>query len=289
MSSQHKLYNFEVTPPAGAWERIAQELEGVNDYKSVSQKLQNLQVPPPAFAWNNISSELDDQKSFDIIAQKLNAAQVMPPATVWQKIGEELDSALPVVKKETPVIPLRKRLSKYAVAAAVLGVLVLAGFYLFERSSKDAEAITKTFADNSNSLKVSEQPVVKEQPLNKTEATHIAIASDSAKHLIPPAHIPAERDGIVTTSNGNSYTTSVEKNHEIDGRYIVLMTEEGNVVRMNKKVSGLADCIAGEDESQQCNTQIEEWQKELASLPVLGSPDNILGLLELANKPVAGL
>lgn len=214
--------------------------------------------------------------------------EVVPPVARWDKIEEQLDSTISAVKKETPVVPFNKRLSKYAAAAAVVGILALAAYFLAQRSSQDVDVIQKSFADNT-SLKIPEQPVINTQPQNKIKAVPVANAKDSAKHSAPLMIIPSDSDGVVTTSNGNSYTTTVEKNREVDGRYIVLMTEDGNVVRMNKKVSGLADCIAGDDPSQQCNNQIEEWQKELVSMPVLSSPDNILGILELANRPVAGL
>ena len=199
MSSQHKLYNYEVAPPAEAWERIAQELEGVNDFRNVSQKLQNLQVAPPAFAWNNISGELDDQKSFDIIAQKLSAAEVTPPTVMWSKIEEELDSALPAVKKETPVIPLNKRLSKYAAAAAVIGILGLSAFFLAKRSSQDVAVIRQTFADNSSSIKNTEAPILQTHPQNKVKTTQAAALVDSSKRSAALAMtVPSENDGIVT-------------------------------------------------------------------------------------------
>jgi len=290
MSSQHKLYNYEVAPPAEAWERIAQELEGVNDYRTISQKLQNLQVAPPAFAWETISKELDDQQSFDIIAKKLSAVEVAPPASIWHKIEGELNSTLPALKKEAVVVPLRRRLSKYAATAAVLGILILAGYFLAQRSSRDVDVIQQSLTDNNSPMKASDPAPVKVQSQNKIKTVPVTNTADSTQPATPSIDaLPSQSDDVVTTSNGYAYTTTVEKNHEVDGRYIVLMTEEGNVVRLNKKVSGMADCITGEHASQQCNHQIEEWQKELASIPVLASPDNILGLLELANKPIAGL
>lgn len=286
--SSHKLYNYEVAPPAEAWERIAQELEGVNEYRNLSQKLQNLQVAAPVLAWENISGELDDEKSFEIIGKKLSSVAVAPPADVWGKIQENLSITLPVTKKEAPVIPLKIRISKYAAAAAVIGILVLSAYFLAQRSSQDVDTIQKSFADNTSVIKSADQPIAKADLQDKIKLQKTSIVADSAqRHAALP--LASQNEGVLTTSNGNSYSTTVEKNREVDGRYIVLMTEEGNVVRMNKKVSGMADCIAGEDVSQECNNKIEEWQKELAAMPVLASPDNILGLLELANKPVAGL
>lgn len=291
MSSQHKLYNYEVIPPAEAWDRIAQELEDVNGLREVSQKLHDLQVTPPAIAWNKISEELDDQQSFDIIARKLTAVSVDPPEGIWHKIEANLEDAAPVSRrKEARVIPLGRRIRKYATAAAVLGVIAVSVILMVQRSSRDAQQMqaridetkpAEVIASTTPAGEVKQNNIIKNNALAKADEDPLTPSTLAA---ITPAV------DVVTTSNGNAYTTTVEKNHEVDGRYIVLMTEEGNVVRMSKKVSSMADCIAGEDHSSECNNKIEAWQKEVATMPVLASPDNILGLLELANKePVVEL
>lgn len=284
MSSQHKLYNYEVSPPAEVWKHIAQELEDVNGFRSVSKKLQALQVAPPPVAWHAIAGELDQELSFNILAKKLSAASVEPPAEMWHRINGELDLHLPAIKKEAPVVPLRKRVLRYAVAAVTLGILILTANLMVQRSDKDVDVITKTFTDNiplvANQAAVSQPDAVQlaQQPVKSHDST--ALSPKNSQNT-------TSSDGYITTSNGNMYTTTVERNREMDGRYIVLMTEEGNVVRMNKKVSNMADCISGEVETQECNHQIAEWQKELANIPVFASPDNILGLLELASKEPA--
>ena len=284
MSSQHKLYNYEVSPPAEVWKHISQELEDVNGFRNVSKKLQALQVAPPPIAWDHIAGELDEEQSFTILAKKLSAVSVHPPAEMWHRINGELDLHLPVIKKEAPVIPLRKRVIRYAVAAATLGVLILTANLMVQRSDKDVDVITQTFADNI-------PPAANQAAVTQPDAMQLAQqpAKNQDSNVQAPNSTAAatSADGYVTTSNGNMYTTSVERNREMDGRYIVLMTEDGNVVRMNKKVSNMADCIAGEVETQECTNQIAEWQKELANMPVLASPDNILGLLELASKEPA--
>jgi hypothetical protein len=83
---------------------------------------------------------------------------------------------------------------------------------------------------------------------------------------------------------GNVYAPSYEKNRETQGRYIVLMTEGGDVVRMSRKFGSMADCIAGENPGADCGNQIAKWQEELASAPVSSTPDNLLDILDLANK-----
>lgn len=282
MSSQHKLYNFEVTPPAEVWHRIANDLADVDDYKTVSKKLSGLSVEPPAAVWENIACELNDEVAYNKIAKKLSGLSVNPPVDLWHTIEESLN------KPETKVIPLvpsKNRFLKYAVAASVIGLLGFFGYSLVESSLGDSQHVIG---------------YVNKQATEQTETIHSQQTQPFVKDItqITPAithlgNVP-EKNGTTTTAVvktplGNSYSTTVEKNEDIKGRYIVLMTNDGNVVRMSKKLSTMADCIAGEDPNESCTAQIEEWQKELATAPVASTPDNFLDLLEMANKESAGL
>ncbi|MFV0606329.1 MAG: hypothetical protein ACK5NK_10865 [Niabella sp.] len=288
MSSQHKLYNYEVSPPAGAWERIAQELNDVNEYKNISNKLHNLQVDVPAPVWDRIDAALSEEKSLDIIAAKLSDIEVMPPISIWDKLQTVLDSTESTNRKPAPVISIKKRITKYAVAAITIGIVVLTAFLFIQKSNNKGAQIASFEEKQENSNTVITQ-TLPDTPVTepKTDEVYQPVTlTNVPNHSSTTSHTKSVKQAskTVTTSRGNTYATTVEKNHETNGRYIVLMTEEGNVVRMNKKVSRLADCIAGEDPSHECNSQISKWQKEIANMPVLASPDNILGLLELATK-----
>lgn len=59
--TKNKLYNFEVTPPAGAWNAIAGELKESNPLLPLSGKMHEHEVPPPAAAWMQIVKELQKQ------------------------------------------------------------------------------------------------------------------------------------------------------------------------------------------------------------------------------------
>lgn len=54
---QHKLANYEVTPPAATWNAIADALE--DQSSAVAGRLQNLEVSPPVHLWQQIENELD--------------------------------------------------------------------------------------------------------------------------------------------------------------------------------------------------------------------------------------
>ena len=57
---KYKLWNYEVEPPAGAWNMISSELKESKELLVFSQKLYDYEVPPPVLAWNLIATALAD-------------------------------------------------------------------------------------------------------------------------------------------------------------------------------------------------------------------------------------
>ncbi|MCH5718101.1 hypothetical protein [Niabella hibiscisoli] len=59
MNNLKKIHDIEVTPPAGAWNNIARELDKLEEYQNLTERLTALEVAPPVMAWNVIANELD--------------------------------------------------------------------------------------------------------------------------------------------------------------------------------------------------------------------------------------
>ncbi|MCF3111739.1 hypothetical protein LL912_23325 [Niabella sp. CC-SYL272] len=280
MNSQHKLYDYQVTPPAEAWKNISEELETLQALKPLGLKLQALETAPPAAAWGNILDHLEEEHSFSNMAERLRSLEMIPPAAIWDKIDEELD-ATRSIPKLTPVRKSQFNWSKYAVAACIVGLLGFGIFHLVEKSNKDTAGIVERLfpeKDSGTPTMALEDP--KDKPVIKP---HTETGNNIALNETPV------KSSQIKTASGNTYKTTVERNKAIQGRYIMLMTEDGNVVRMSKKLGSMADCVAGENNSEDCNYQIEQWQKEMAKAPVAATPDNVFDLLELAKTENAGL
>jgi hypothetical protein len=236
--------------------------------------------------WEKISEALSDHQPFAAIAKKLSAAEVTPPADMWRKIEANLNNT----KSRIVTFSSVKIFAKYIVpAAAFLGIIVTVGYFVMQNSSQQKNTVASTvesvFIDKDSALASDDLPeTTAGNEIGKSSNTLLKNTAAN-RQTAAAAAVP---ENIITTSKGNAYTTTIEKNKEMDGNYIVIMTKEGNVVRMNKKMSSMADCIAGDDNSQDCDNKITEWQKELANVPALATPDNILALLELANKEAVG-
>lgn len=252
-----KLSDLEITPPSNTWEQIAAHLDETNEENTLSRKLYNTEAVPPSFVWDNISRELDDQKALEIIERKLAHMQVQPPASAWTGIRNALD------EKQRPamVVPMHHGWLKYAAAACFIAIISITAYFILSEESSN----NKGYAIGSSNDKL---PVAVTKP-----------ASEKHNETLPVAN--KEALAGIRTKLGNAYIASNEKNTELQNRYIILMTPEGNIVRMSKKVGNMADCIAGEDHS--CDDQISQWQKEMASNATTATPDNFLGILDIAD------
>lgn len=253
-----KLNDFEITPPPNAWQFIADHLDGANQELHLSEKLYNSEVSPPSFIWDNISRELDDQKALEIIEKKLSHMQVQPPAGTWPNIKNALDEK----QKPAMVVPMHHGWLKYAAAACFIAIVSITAYFILNDGGNTSY---KAYTANG---RANDMPVAIAQP----------VISKNKNTTIPEANKQALAG--IRTKLGNAYITSNEKNAELQNRYIILMTPEGNIVRMSKKVGNMADCIAGEDHS--CDDQISKWQKKMASNATTATPDNFLGLLDIA-------
>lgn len=297
MNSQNKIYNLEITPPAGVWDFIAKELDEIESNKliseklnalnvappeflwknieaeldnqntdqKISEKLYNLETTPPVLSWENISRELDDQRALEIIEKKLKHLQIQPPAAAWINIQHELKN--PSSERKGIVVPMNHNSwLKYAAAACFIAIIGITGYFIF----KDSSDTGQQFASNQSG-----KPFV---AASKNEEENI-----NTKPVIPPQESQKEKAiAAIRTSLGNAYSISNERNTELQNRYIILMTPDGNIVRMSKKVSNMADCIAGEDNS--CDAKISEWQKEMANNKTIAAPAGFLDILDMAGS-----
>ncbi|ANH82147.1 hypothetical protein A8C56_15265 [Niabella ginsenosidivorans] len=281
MSSQHKLYDYQVTPPAEVWNSIATGLDEWQQLKPLAQKLNAMEVAPPDLAWKNILDNLEEENAFDHLSDRLKHFEIPPPAALWSKIEPELPRAV-AAPKLAPVKKGSFKWARYAVAATVVGLLCFATFHMIEKSNKDSATILSRFenTDRKNDQQIAsldrkeKEPVKQVQPL----AAHPSV--------LPDAHTQPTQ---IKTASGNTYITTVERNKALQGRYIMLMTEDGKVVRMSKKLGNIADCVAGEASGSECSNQIQQWQKQLAKAPVTATPDTFLDLLDLASSDKSGL
>jgi hypothetical protein len=277
MSTRHKLYDHEVNPPSGVWDRIAASL----DDEAMGRKLYDTEVTPPAGNWNKIAAALDEAEAQrPVYADKLYNAEVQPPAHVWQQIATSLN------EEESPrVIPMQQRragIYRYLAAAVLAGVAILAAWNWLGSSEEES-----TIASTDT---ISRKPMIEQVPAsgNITNTTQ----AGEQQLLAADSDVPLKRNRVQSsdrTTGNTGYSSAVYASnstvnvkHPAD-RYIMLITPDGNIIRMSKKWGDMVCCVSGEEQDDACKDQLQRWQEKMAEAPVAPSPDNFMDILTLVN------
>lgn len=274
MSTRHKLYDQEVNPPSGVWDRIAASL----DDEAVGRKLYHTEVTPRENNWTRIAAALDaEEAQRPAFAAGLYNAEVPPPVTAWQQIAAALDEAQPA-----RVIPMQQRRAtfyRYLAAAVLAGVAVLAAWNWLG-SSEEESTIAATDTINVN-------PPVK-QTIKDTRTTPAPEMADEQLLAVTTTE-GSLKPARTRTSGSNGYSNALYTSnapaaakHPAD-RYIMLITPDGNVIRMSKKWGDMVCCVSGEEQDDACKDQLQRWQEQMAEAPVAPSPDNFMDILTLVN------
>ncbi len=272
---QHKMYNYQVTPPAGVWEKIAAELDESELEYEFPNRLHDLQVSPPAAAWQRIKNSLD----------------------------AEQEAAIPEHRRLSPLV-------RYAASAAVIGFLAWGAMQLLNKNNKASdddiaikEQIKQT--ENNPSPETTRVPVIPRETVSSpgdkvvnTDDARNDAALEASKKTYASLDVPARSkiknvsDFYFVPDNTPSGTTrglNIEDYYPeepileetLANRYIMLMTPDGNIIRMSKKLGDLVCCVSGEDQDDDCLKQMKKWREKIASPSTGHSPGNFMDILSL--------
>jgi len=305
LENNNKLYNLEITPPDAVWNKISAELDDAELSSRFPSALYALEEAPPAQAWQNIAAALDEPTFESAYAAKLSVIEVTPPATTWNKIQRALDT------EHEAAIPDHRRLSpllKYAAAAVITGLLAWAGYSLLN-NKKEMETVAKkdppAVPEKKNTIVIPTEEAAMNEPVVASDRTNSTSTDDDARNeaaLEASKKTYAKLD-INTNSKikeaanfyfGKSGTTrdldfgnenSIPSHKKDTDRYIMLMTPDGNIIRMSKKLSNMICCVSGEEQDEECKDQMKKWQEKMANSSAGHSPGNLIDILSLLNNP----
>lgn len=310
-SVQNKLLSIELPPPPGVWEKIAAELDDSASEHQFPSRLYQHEVPPPAGVWEKISSSLDAIVPKPTVAEKLLALEVAPPAAAWNKIKVSLDAeheaAIPEHRRMAPLL-------RYAAAAVLVGLLAWGGIKLLNTKPKEEESVAikheTEIPEKTSTPVVTNDPVaINENPTNLHE-TAIAAVSDEARNdaALEASKKTYARLDITSNSkikeaanfyfgepisSGNTRGLGDDTDDFSDvilppgkdpNRYIILMTPDGNIIRMSRKLGNLICCVSGEEQDADCIDQMKKWREKMASPSAVHSPGNFMDILNLLNS-----
>ena len=262
---------------------------------SLRDKLLNYETVPPQQTWGKIAAALDEAQQGDQFPARLHAMEVQPPALSWEKIADSLGKDV----KEAVVInqPSRFRyFLRYAAAAIVIGALAF-GILRWTGSStaytNTAGTATALQQDSNRSIAA---PAADSQQAMANNETDTPVAEQNKKLIAKidrPSRNQARRynnnlvpaGGYPGANKASSaiYTYNDHVPLSAD-RYIMLMTPDGNLIRMSKKWSSLVCCVSGEDPDADCKDQLKKWQQKMAASSLTTSSGNFMDILSLVSS-----
>jgi hypothetical protein len=232
----------------------------------IRQKLFNYTQTPPASAWDRITDALDTPA----YAQKLHDFEAEPPAAMWQAILKQ------VAPPKASVVPLRTKLFKYAIAAAVL-LMIAAGsiFYITrgttahladQKQNPISTGTTTATVDSqkqSNANKGTLQNETATANSDRDINSGIATVPDrelvhfSARVRIPKNGLPANEITIMPEEKSNITT-------QLPDRYMIATTGSGKAVRLPKKAYSDYAC-AESYQDYLCREKMAAIQSKMAA------------------------
>jgi hypothetical protein len=268
---------------------------------AIQNKILNYEVAPPAGVWEKIAGALDESELANEFPSKLYGAEVIPPVSVWNKIANSLDA------NHEASIPAQRRISpmlKYAAAAALIGFLAWGGVRLLNNRSGNNEVVKgEIIQPEKNSGIPQTNPAIETSPENiastdnniTTEDARNDAALEASKKTFAKLDIPV-KSRIKKIASGFSFASSpVNENSpgiltndeiincDLSSRYITLITPEGNIIRMSKKLTDMVCCVSGEDENEDCKDQIKKWREKIICSPACHSAGSFMDMLDIVD------
>lgn len=308
---QNKMYNYEVPPPPGVWEKIAAELDESELSAGFPRRLHAIRVEPPVHIWQSIAATLDEPAMVSDYSSKLYGIETTPPAGAWNKIKTTLDA-----EHETAVPEHRKLfpLLRYAAAAAIIGVIVFGAIQLFTGKKNDIEVakimeqpkndtiapLTKeTNTPGDNNIAATD-PISDDAALEASKQTYakldLSVTNRIKKQTVDFFADPVGLTNVFTELNPqetyrelhSSETNEAgpahnDKKESLKNRYIMLMTPDGNIIRMSKKLGGILCCVSGEEQDDGCKDQLKKWREKIAGSPS-SSSGSFLDVLNMVSS-----
>jgi hypothetical protein len=239
----------------------------------IQNKLYNYEQVPPESAWNRIASSLDANED---LSSKLYTAEITPPPGTWNKIKDALEHSSETAGKTGRIVPFLR----YAAAAIIIGLVTWGGLQLINSNkSKTAIAVAKPAEEKVNN-NIIPSPVI----VAKTDEDRNDSALESSKKTYAKLDVPKKKRMVTASAfHAEAGLDAIPDADKITDRYIVLMTPDGNLIRMSKKLSNMVCCVSGEEQDADCRDQVERWRKQLACSSA-SHPGNFLDILDLVSS-----
>ncbi|MEN9549268.1 MAG: hypothetical protein RIR12_1859 [Bacteroidota bacterium] len=292
---KNKLLHLEAMPPRQSWEVIAAELDNNAIDLQIRKQLTALEVTPPPSVFSNLFTALQKTEPAPYAAA-LYQMEIPPPANAWVNIKNNLDRPKSAMPSFAPFI-------KYAAAAVTVGVIFWGTIQYLNTRNTEKPTIASatnpvvkpsTTTKNDNTTTLTNPTPLTEEARNDAAleaskkvyaAVNVAALAKKVNYTNDPSHTIPDIDPSLSVQPrglGDMYETADDQLASTD-KYIVLMTPDGKIIRMSKKLGNMVCCVSGEEQDEDCVDQMSKWRKQIAEHPKALSPGNFLDIVSLVN------
>jgi hypothetical protein len=248
----------------------------------LKNKLLHYELQPPEGVWSKIAASLDENLSVSV-SEKLYHYEEEPSTKVWQSIVSELQ--LPD-REEAKVVPFYiryRRPLKYSGAIAIFIFLAILTS-LFISKKTESELPPKQAATTATTKKDSSKPA--ENPNENNSATQ-APQKTKTQRLIARSKASKESQDEVqnfsTASLESFLPQQAEKNDIVSSpvssdKYMIYSDEDGNVVRLPKKIFSAFACPT---DDAVCRQRLQQLKEKFAQSAMTA---DFTGLLQILNS-----
>jgi hypothetical protein len=250
----------------------------------LQNKMEQWEVKPPAEAWDKIAASLDSDEEY-VLSQKLSSFESQPPQHAWANIEAALAEDQPV--RVVSFYQKHKHVFQYSGAAAALIIAVLLISLMVSRSSGSNELAqqssvqsvpqireTPSSADHQN-IRTSMSAFADSQHTStSSETVTEAPSHTTANHPEPNSHKAGKISG-----SSDAIADWKPAMGSLENRYFVHTNNKGEAVRFSSKLYDLFEC-SEEWTATECAQQIRLWQQKAATSSLYASAD-FTGVLEM--------
>jgi hypothetical protein len=254
----------------------------------IQNKLSQFEVQPPEGVWNRVADALDNLVLADT-GRKLTEVEVQPEAGIWNRIVRQLDGVAPA-----KVIPFYKKYSrplKYGSAVAMFAFIALVANLLVSK-----KGVSETMTDPMVGPTINK---VHQVPAKETTGSFpksdIAGKEDIAAAQEITASNQGKNDGLkkrnslmlrptllgITSTTDNLVPKVARRNtiiafNEDDEKYMAYSMEDGNAVKLPKK---MFDALTCPTKDVGCLQRIRQLQEKIAASALFADFTGVLDIL----------
>ena len=274
--------------------------------EEIRNKMYDFSMDPPAGTWGNIASMLEVMEEDQRVSEKINSLSVIPPASAWENIQNQLEAPILTIQRGRSSFFLRRM----AVAAVLTGLIALSVIFISKNKPSPGIATTEKNNANTTGIPTGENGVASagiaspgQEQINTGQTDGSSISATSASS---PVKKYLSGDRLKTSELASSNRSGAEeKLHQVSlsqsedpalyaavdntDRYYNLMDENGNIVRVSKKLVSL-DCVLkngllvpidekDKNNNSDCQEKVKEWYKLMNQSPAINSPLDLLDII----------